>query len=1578
MISIREQVEQARKRLLDLTMRNRLLNFRPLKRGTLKIIDEIPREVYDILVIQGKTMDFKPTTDDEENEDELFNEAEEETELWSLPLADTEIAERHTDRFLQTPLKVEELYKRLFNIHHKSRSVLEEQGYGILFLALGFLRYLESPNSTELRKAPLILIPVELERKGVRPLFKVRWTGDDVSGNISLYAKLAEQGITIPQFEMPDEKEGIDEYFDKVKKAIPYGKWLITTDIYLSFFNFKKFVMYKDLDPEIWSKSLSDHPLLRVIFSPSEDTSPTPVFSEEEIDKKIKADTVYHILDADSSQIAVIEDAKAGRNLVVEGPPGTGKSQTIVNIIAELLATGKTVLFVSEKMAALEVVKNRLDRLGLGEFCLELHSRKTRKKRVLDELKRCSSIESSPGGSSSSLEKEDFIKHEKLKSELNEYCKALSEPIGNLGYSPFGLIGLKEDANRHFRKTGKKIPHIPLPDVEKLGKDDYPDTEEKLKDLADALLLVSPVERHPWRGCNPGTVLPSEEEEIEGLLNECIKALERLLTSIRTLSDTCAIRYPEKADDIESASNAARTLLMSKEVGIEAEVLLNPEWNEPQKKPRKLIAEVESFQATVRNGRFKQEALEQDVAPLLEEYNNLYRKFWRCFCLRWWRLKREIRSLYKGKAPWGTKWIISHLKELLRLKDTCEKIRAENGNAIFGRFWKADKSDMKQLKAILKWMTLFRKQLSEGWFNEQSLRRRVSVSKAQLDDILHDIENKKGRFFRSLRRLIERLNIKWKSVFPDFGTVDATPFLHIKPRLIKWKEELPKLRNWSLFMERYEAALKTVAKPLAEKVMQGGLNPEDIVPCFKGSVAEALLRKAILERPSLKGFEGQLHEGKIARFRRLDIEVIERNSGRLRQKLLKNRPVILGGVSLHSEAGILLREFTKKRRHMPLRKLMKKAGGIIQRIKPCFMMSPLSIAQFLDPDTVRFDVIIFDEASQVRPEDALGTFIRGKQAVIMGDTRQLPPTAFFDHLIDDIEEEADESYSSVAETESILHLCKRSFPTRLLRWHYRSKHESLIAVSNQEFYDNRLFVYPSPIAESEHLGLKFVYLPDTVYDRGRSRTNRKEARAVAEAAVEHYRAFPDKSLGIGTFNISQQQAILEEIELQLRRNPEMEEHFSSDKEEHFFVKNLETIQGDERDVIFLSVGYGFDASGRLTTNFGPLNAEGGWRRLNVLITRAREKCVVFSNFRASDLRVDEKTPRGVKALRVFLEYAENKTLYSIDEGLGESESPFEEAVYEFLVEKGYEVKRQVGCAGYRIDLAIVDSERPGNYLLGIECDGARYHSSPVARDRDRLRQQILEKLGWTICRVWSTDWYRNRTETEKKILRAIERAKMRRGRPIKKRLEEETDTTRSGKGEEREKTEPVRKSIEQTVPVYKACSALTIRIYGDLCEQPISRLVQAVVDVVKVEQPVHVDEVIRRIRSLWGLKRTGTKIRRTLKRAITKAVRDGKVYQKKDFLWLTDKCKTNVRCRCDDPPPDISLICNEEIVEAIKLVIRRQFATRRDDLIKQSARLLGIRSVSDITHKRIDGVIKSLLMRRMLKTHNGMIDLTDY
>ena len=1587
---VERQLEAARQSLLELNMRNRLLNFRPTKARTIRIIDEVPSDVYERLVLDERLMELLPALDENkehqrlESQQDLFNntseQGKEDTVIWESPSLEARIAQHHKDRFLHTPLEKADLQKRLFYTYQQSRSVLEEQGYTIFFLALGFLAWKESPESHEFRKAPLILVPVELERKKVAVSFRLTWTGEDILTNISLQAKIAEQGIDLPDFEMPDNKTGIDDYFNAVARSIQKEReWSVLPDIYLDFFSFTKFIMYKDLDPEAWPDDMSpaDHHLIQAIFDPSEDGASQVGFDESEIDQKLDFRNLYHVMDSDPSQIAIIEDVKNGRNLVVEGPPGTGKSQTIANLIAEVLATGRTVLFVSEKMAALEVVKGRLDKVGLGDFCLELHSRKSKKKEVLKELER--SISRQPA--KREIKEAEYTQLESLRSELNGYAKSLREPIGALAISPFHLYCMKEIARSHFSDAGKKMPRLDLHDVEIYDQKTWDDAISTITNLAGVLSLVKPVIRHPWRGCNLGTILPSDEVEIEGLLEQLDNPIKSLNSAIEKVSATCKINIPKTISELSRAIKAIGILAESHPT--DTEVLLNEEWNRPSANAESLIKDIESYENEVSKtlSIFNESILEIDVPPILEEYKHLSQKLFRIFYKRYRERKKEIKSLHKESVKKKIPVIISELEQAAKCQNLREKIRKENviGKKLFGSHWQDEHSDPKTLRNFSEWIVSFRQQLLNKALNNDSLELvSKGVPKEETVKIGNTLIKAANAFAKKTRELSKRVGLDYQIAF-GMSHQDV-PFIEIAERIDTWRKNLDQIQKWAHFVNLRNACFNTAAAPLVVLIDLDKIEPQDIIQCFKGNYADFLLRIAFKKRPSLANFFGELHEQKIRRFMKIDSEIINLNRKRLAAKLYDRRPVITGGASSASEAGILLNQFSRKRGHMPIRKLMSSAGGLIQRMKPCFMMSPLSIAQFLDPRNTKFDVIIFDEASQVRPQDALGAILRGNQLAVVGDTRQLPPTSFFDHILQTTYFEDEEIRASVGDVESIIHLCKQSFPAKTMRWHYRSRHETLIAVSNQEFYKNELLIYPSPIAEAEGLGLQFLHLPNTIYDRGRSGINRLEARHVAAQAVTHYKKYPNKSLGVGAFNIRQQQAILEEIELQLRLNPDIESYFQSSKPEHFFVKNLETIQGDERDVIFLSVGFGFDSSGKLTRNFGPLNNEGGWRRLNVLVTRAREKCLVFSNFRAGDLVLDDNSPEGLRVLKVYLNYAENRELESSSIQGEDVDSPFEQSVYDFLRSNSVKVQKQVGCAGFRVDLAVVDQNNPGRYVLGIECDGAKYHSSPVARDRDRLRQQILEHKGWRIHRIWSTDWYRSQRETKKRLLQAIEKARHETPKAFSEKITQTKQTAASEIIEnnlEEKAYKPINfQKLQDMVTDYEVCENLRVDTSGQLNELSPAKMANAVAAVVDIEGPIHVDEVVRRIRSLWGLKRAGDRIREAVNRGIAYATKLKLVHKKQDFLWTPQDRILKPRLRTDDPPPKIELICNAEIAEAIKLALEHQFATPKGDLITQASRILGIQATGSLVSKRINNVIGLLLHKQEIKTlPNGMVDL---
>jgi len=1359
--NIKKEFENLRNNLLDLTLRNQLLNFKPRSK-TIEVVNQSPMSVYQTLILQKKKMQFVPNkkdrrafkdTDGENNKKSRFSA------LWEHPPIDLSIFSEG-DKSLKADLTPKELQKRLFYINQQASTMFQEQGYNILYLAIGFLEWRDNFKPNDVHLAPLILIPVTLERKKVGKSFSIYWNDEDLQTNISLQAKLAEEGIELPEFKITSYIEGVEHYLRDVNNAInKKNKWKVSKHISLGFFSFTKFVMYNDLNPESWEENvdLTNQELIQAIFDPNKNKHDGS-FKEENIDKELLYKDMYQVLDADSSQIAVIEDVKAGRNLVVEGPPGTGKSQTIVNVIAELLASDKSVLFVSEKMAALEVVKSRLDSIGLGKFVLELHSHKTRRKKLLDELKKATNVRSMEDININ----QTLRKLETLRKQLDDYADIIHKPLYEVKISPFELYGMKESAEDHFskkklkkEKSEKKNSISILPLVRFKSPENYTlkDLDDMIIDLENLAELQGTIaENNPWSKCSPKSLLPSDLREIEMLINDTLDGLTDFNLESERLYDNFGIKTPHTLREYEKSLESLE-LLNDKSINlIDSTILTNNVWIDNPQKAIELTQKLEEYQMTAKvMERFNEHILSEDLDSLINALEKETNKRFKLFGTK--DYKEELGYLYKNNVPNIKKALkdLKQVKEHIHFRKELHKINPIASD-YFGELWHLDAS-ITDLKEANNWMRKFNHLLKEGIYNEDTINL-LSNSLVDIDSKseINDYLNTGEKFIKKLSKLESKLNPRSKLIFKK-ETKDV-PFEKWEKQLHSWRGEISSLHLWSQYLNTKNVCLTTSAKLFVDTIEKRNIKKQDVKPLVLGNFADSLLNMIFAENEPLATFIGELHQNKISEFQELDSKIIELNRRRIFQKLNKKTPKVFGAGE-NEEAKTLAGEFTRKRGHLPVRTLLEKSGGLIKQIKPCFMMSPLSIAQYLDPTNpkLQFDVVIFDEASQVKPEDALGAFMRANTAVVMGDTQQLPPTSFFDQMTDigGVEEVA-----TALDMESILHLCKLSFPVKMLKWHYRSRHESLIAVSNREFYDDELLVYPSPSHNTEELGLKFNYDGDTVYERGKSSANPLEAKAVVKEIFKHFNKYGDtKSLGVGTFSVAQMNAILEELEIERKMHPELEPLFSDKMKERFFVKNLETIQGDERDVILISIGYGFDQNGRMSLNFGPLNQDGGERRLNVLITRAREKCIVFSNFKAHNMHLTVNPPFGVKALKEFLEYAENISRGDI---LNKSKNnePFEDAVYAFLKDNDYEVDKQVGCAGFRVDLAIIDKNNPGKYIVGIQCDGKNYSSSKVARDRDRLRQQVLNGLGWNLYHLWSTDWYRNRDLTRKKLLKAIE------------------------------------------------------------------------------------------------------------------------------------------------------------------------------------------------------------------------------
>ena len=763
-------------------------------------------------------------------------------------------------------------------------------------------------------------------------------------------------------------------------------------------------------------------------------------------------------------------------------------------------------------------------------------------------------------------------------------------------------------------------------------------------------------------------------------------------------------------------------------------------------------------------------------------------------------------------------------------------------------------------------------------------------------------------------------------------------------------EEIDTLDGYLRLQQEIKSAEKLGVALILEKFTELNID-KTLLP---GAFERAFLNKWVEERLEqiTTGFDSSSHERERELFIEIDQKILDSKCASIMESCNNRRPK-----HRLAFAATINREHEKKRRHLPIRSLVAEGLEFILSLKPCIMMSPLSVSHFLPPMKDLFDVVIFDEASQVRPEEAINCIYRGKQAIIAGDQKQLPPTDFFSRSI----EEADDE--EVDDFDSVLDIAKAGPGIRSLSlmWHYRSQHEDLISFSNHSFYNSRLFTFPSAVEKNERLGISLTRV-EGVYDRGGSRTNIVEAEAVYEKIRQLVSSEPDLTIGVVAFSSAQMIAIDAIIEKKRQNDPVMDEWFFTHETrlDGFFVKNLENVQGDERDVIIFSTGYGKDQNNKFTNNFGPVGRNLGWRRLNVAITRARRRLEVITSIEPSWIKPNSESVRHFKK---FLDYAEHgPSVLEIDltESLGDAESPFEEEVVRTISSWGYDVVPQVGCASYRIDIGVRHPNREGTYCLAVECDGAMYHSSKVARDRDRIRQQVLENLGWRIHRIWGPTWYNERKVAEEALKNALEEASVKSPLHITKKSTKNNDSLVVVVNEIDET------NLEDIVTVYDV-TQLTTSWKGkdgfyDYWED--QSIVSQLNKIIQKESPIHSELMIQRIRDAWQFKSASKKMTdRTMSIFNNYVKRSGINIDRNSFIWSSNSRKITksrgpakngeVRKAEHVPMEEIILVFNE-------LKSMSHGTIEKDEMFKRTAELFGWTRRGQVVNKRLESSLRKL------------------
>lgn len=1735
------RIDRWQRKLLDLSLRNRLLNFRPSRQTVPVLCPDVSR--LEDRLADGARMRLV-TLEDANPRGRRNAELHQRRTQKDL---DWEFARNALGRDeVACPVDSRELDHRLTALYRKVRNDLAEGGSNTLYLAVGFLRWKQNPADEKTYRAPLLLVPVQLIRRSASSPFYLANHEDEVRFNATLLQLLKKDfdcDLTSFESNLPTDDSGVDVplVLERMRQAIrDIPGFEVIEEAAIAPFSFAKYLMWKDLVDRV--EQLEKNRVVRHLIhdpdkafaSDSAGSMPRP----QEIDSRYAPGEIVHPLPADSSQLAAVMAAAEGHDLVIVGPPGTGKSQTIANLIAQCLAVRKSVLFVAEKTAALDVVHRRLREHGLGDCCIELHSNKAERRRFLDQLE--ASWKNRGKGNAS-----EWVKiSEQLRvrrDQLNAYAEAVHSPDTN-GWTPYRAMG------ECVRGRNVDSPALKWPVTVQHDQAEYAKLEATVADLATTFEAVPSdaamphIQATEWSMAWETALLDScrrleaASESFRPALDAFSAMLgapqvdisSKQLTLLESLaSELSSADLPPRSllfhhglSELESKLNDRRELLERRKkakealeavlvrfcetlgasvAGVVPDAMKRPLYQlantliRPDLPPAELVFHPEFEKlgqaladrpALLRDRDNAMKALEArlynlalipriPVDELERSWIQASTSVWPLSVLRKTNCTKKLKAYMKVQ---GVAEPEIDLPLLCDYRDSSARI-ADNLKSLGlpPQLQAAIEKDAGALDAQLR----SAKELREAFdFAGLTIEAVANASQGDLDAL-----TEMARRLYPPGREYERVRAKLKE---NLATLDLPPELssavekdadaletaiHAAQNIRKaitalgfdsnrsnellqalfeasvqtrrdaaseycrsaktftdaWAEctrlaatapitDAPDsiiadlaaqaqsvlsrrtaLKQWTAWVTVRKRAEQLGLSTFVAALEAGVLPPAEATARFKLSYARWWLPGIVDQRESLRTFQKFLHEDAIEEFCRLDDLARQAAAPRARRAVFHDLPPS-DQVSRKSELGLLRHQMGLKRPSKAIREVIGGMPETFGKLAPCLLMSPLSIAQYLPADQAQFDVVVFDEASQIATWDAIGAIARGRQTIIVGDPKQLPPTNFFGRA--DSDEDDTELEDHEKDLESILDEAQASgLPTLQLNWHYRSRHESLIAFSNWNYYGNKLVTFPA--AESADRGVVFKHVAGGLYDRGKSRTNRDEAEAIVVEMVQRMkrclRKPADKRLtyGVVTFNSQQQELIQDLLDEAQRQHPELEWFFSDERIEPTAVKNLENVQGDERDVMMFSITFGFDAAGKFPIDFGAINRDGGERRLNVAVTRARQELVVFASFLPEQLRAERSTARGVHDLKSFLEYADkgpHAIIERIEGPVGEHESPLELAVATTLEERGWRIDPQVGVSGFRIDLGIVHPDKPGAYLAGVECDGATYHRSAVARDRDKTRQQVLENLGWNILRVWSTDWWYD-PQTAIEQLDSTLNSLLQRSREEQPEVEEpppfdeplpESDARIPDRSEEDNDSNEVATNIfDDTEPaaVESKESATGPQLIAQLASQR-GRLVYARVDlgdatsnqtrffdddysetlrsmalsVLESHGPIREDVLAREVARAHGFGRTGNRIKQRVLDLLPEVTSTEETVGR--FLWPASSAQESVPFRYASDEGERRSLDEIAMPELIGLVREHAALAESDDPALALARVIGLARLARSARERLEEALE--------------------
>lgn len=1283
-------------RLLDLSLRNRLLNFRPTKQSmtVAATAAQTVQAVEDAVAGDARRwLRIAPTA---HADDLAAQDAETRADLARGVLRVRSPADRCASDAIE-----------LFRRAHRT---LDETGANPLYLVVGTLEH-RDPETGQSGRAPLLLVPLEIERISRTEGCRVRRAEADIALNAALGEFLRQRHrLELGLEELPEDEAGIDvaALFAAVRARIAgMPGWAVHDEAHVACLDFRKWPIWTDIRDR--RTQVAAHPIVGTVLARGGTGSAMEPIA---LEAKDPAELALP-LPCDGSQLAAVLAAGARRSFVLQGPPGTGKSQTITNLVSHAVSGGMRVLFIAEKQVALDVVARRLEESGLGPWMLNLHPEK------------CGRAE--------------FV------AQVKQAMEALdAAPRSAAGPPPSGdraRLAALRDATATVRASGHSAYSAAVR-LEELGTGDAIDLSGTVNALLtkaqlDAMLAAAEAAGAAARRATEGTGGPLSAHPLRDL---------------RGAGDAAACVRVAMAARAARASGAPDTAVQRAAAG-------GAEWSGEASALRADIDALARGERAERSfaadGRFERSVLDLDPAPIVADLRTRGARFWP---FGWWARRGIARSL-AVHAPRPIAGDRASLESALALVAECRAARAAAEPAsrrvlsALGEQARGAAEASRMLEALVA--------LDAAITGADGTAEATSHSQAQDAGAAADLS-------ASLDAAISELNAI---------AARRTALAALAERAQRWRAAIALLGPWLAWQEAAARAEAAGIAPIAQAIAGGALASEAARAAAEGAILRAWLR-------SLRG--------NMEQFRSFDPAVAERMADAYARALESSRATVGARAASAVRARFAqvdaqrtgpmadqlarlaeLRALQRPRRS--IRTLIRQTGAALATVKPVVLASPLSAAMHLDPALPSFDLVVFDEASQVPLADALGALSRATAAVVVGDSKQLPPTSFFDGATGSDDPAAGAAAGGEAaddpafeELESVLdEFVASRFPELMLRWHYRSRDERLIAFSNANIYGGRLQTFPAVFRAHPRLGVSLRVVQGT-YDRSKTRSNPDEAKAVVAELAARLRS-PDavpanRSLGVVAFSLAQQTLIQDLFDEVVDADAAVRDTLGT-LPEPVLIKNLEAVQGDERATMLFSIGYGRDADGRMAMNFGPMNRAGGERRLNVAITRAREQMVVFSTIRAGDIDLSRSGAGGVRLLRDFLEFAERghgahapaDPLDAASRHAGHPDA-LEESIARALEARGWTVDRHVGSSAYRVSLALRDRNDPDRWCLGIELDGPFWQSGATVADREILRRDVLRRLGWRTLRVWSADWLKDPAGVVARVERAASTA----------------------------------------------------------------------------------------------------------------------------------------------------------------------------------------------------------------------------